>query len=41
MRVQQAEGWTRRRVLGGLTMAGATGLFGLSPGRSLPRVPLS
>jgi NitT/TauT family transport system substrate-binding protein len=29
MRAQQAEGWTRRRFLGGLTLAGAAGLLGL------------
>jgi len=32
MRTQQAARWTRRRVLGGLTVAGAAGLFGLYPG---------
>jgi hypothetical protein len=30
MSAQQAEGWTRRRFLGGLTVAGAAGLLGLS-----------
>jgi NitT/TauT family transport system substrate-binding protein len=29
MRAQQAEGWTRRRFIGGLTVAGAAGLLGL------------
>ena len=33
MRAQQAEGWTRRRFLGGLTLAGTAGLLGL---RSMP-----
>jgi hypothetical protein len=32
MNTPQAEGWTRRRVLGGLTVAGAAGLLGLPPG---------
>jgi NitT/TauT family transport system substrate-binding protein len=31
MRAQQAEGWTRRRFLGGLTLAGTAGLLGLHP----------
>jgi NitT/TauT family transport system substrate-binding protein len=31
MRAQQAEGWTRRRFLGGLTVAGTAGLLGLHP----------
>jgi NitT/TauT family transport system substrate-binding protein len=31
MRAPQADGWTRRRVLGGLTVAGAAGLLGLRP----------
>jgi NitT/TauT family transport system substrate-binding protein len=31
MSLQQAEGWTRRRVLGGLTMAGIGGLLGMRP----------
>jgi NitT/TauT family transport system substrate-binding protein len=30
MRAPHAEGWTRRRFLGGLTLAGAAGLVGLS-----------
>jgi NitT/TauT family transport system substrate-binding protein len=30
MRARQAEGWTRRRFLGGLTVAGTAGLLGLS-----------
>jgi NitT/TauT family transport system substrate-binding protein len=29
MRAQQAAGWTRRRFLGGLTLAGTAGLLGL------------
>ena len=31
MRAQHAEGWTRRRFLGGLTLAGTAGLLGLHP----------
>jgi NitT/TauT family transport system substrate-binding protein len=31
MRAPQADGWTRRRFLGGLTVAGTAGLLGLSP----------
>jgi NitT/TauT family transport system substrate-binding protein len=31
MRTQHAEGWTRRRFLGGLTVAGTAGLLGLQP----------
>jgi NitT/TauT family transport system substrate-binding protein len=31
MHAQQAEGWTRRRFLGGLTVAGTAGLLGLLP----------
>jgi hypothetical protein len=31
MRAQQAEGWTRRRFLSGLTLAGTAGFLGLSP----------
>jgi NitT/TauT family transport system substrate-binding protein len=31
MSAQQAEGWTRRRFLGGLTAAGTVGLLGLLP----------
>jgi NitT/TauT family transport system substrate-binding protein len=31
MSTPQTEGWTRRRVLGGLTLAGAAGLLGLQP----------
>jgi NitT/TauT family transport system substrate-binding protein len=33
MRVPQAEGWTRRCFLGGLTLAGTAGLVGLRPAR--------
>jgi hypothetical protein len=29
MKAPQAEGWTRRRVLGGLTLAGTAGFLGL------------
>ena len=32
MRAPPAEGWTRRRFLSGLTMAGTVGLLGLRPG---------
>jgi NitT/TauT family transport system substrate-binding protein len=31
MQRQQAEGWTRRRLLGGLTLAGTVGFLGLYP----------
>jgi NitT/TauT family transport system substrate-binding protein len=31
MRAQHPEGWTRRRFLGGLTLAGTAGLLGLHP----------
>jgi NitT/TauT family transport system substrate-binding protein len=31
MRAPQADGWTRRRFLGGLTVAGAAGLLGVHP----------
>jgi NitT/TauT family transport system substrate-binding protein len=31
MRAPQAEGWTRRRFLGGLTLAGTAGLLSLHP----------
>jgi NitT/TauT family transport system substrate-binding protein len=31
MRTPQAAGWTRRRFIGGLTVAGTAGLLGLSP----------
>ena len=30
MRAPYADGWTRRRFLGGLTLAGTAGLLGLS-----------
>jgi NitT/TauT family transport system substrate-binding protein len=38
MRTQQAEGWTRRCFLGGLTMAGTVGLLGrrARPGAAEP-----
>jgi NitT/TauT family transport system substrate-binding protein len=32
MSAQQAEGWTRRRFIGGLTLAGTAGLLGLHAG---------
>jgi hypothetical protein len=31
MRTPQSAGWTRRRFLGGLTLAGTAGLLGLHP----------
>ena len=31
MSAPQAEGWTRRRFLGGLTLAGTGGLLGIRP----------
>jgi NitT/TauT family transport system substrate-binding protein len=31
MRAPQAAGWTRRRFLSGLTLAGTAGVFGLHP----------
>src|SRR5262249_1770936 len=31
MRAPQADGWTRRRFLGGLTVAGTAGLLGVHP----------
>ena len=38
MRAPQADGWTRRRFLGGLTVAGAAGFLGLNarPGTAEP-----
>lgn len=33
MRAQPVESWTRRRFLGGLTVAGAVGFLGLPPRR--------
>jgi NitT/TauT family transport system substrate-binding protein len=39
MNAQQAEGWTRRRFLGGLTVAGAAGLLGLHPVRMAAEPP--
>jgi hypothetical protein len=38
MSAPQAEGWTRRRFLGGLTLAGTAGLLGLHP-RSVAAEP--
>src|SRR5262249_11669162 len=38
MRTPQAEGWTRRRFLGGLTVAGTAGLLGL-PARPVAAEP--
>jgi NitT/TauT family transport system substrate-binding protein len=32
MSARQPEGWTRRRFLGGLILAGTAGLLGLHPG---------
>jgi NitT/TauT family transport system substrate-binding protein len=40
MRTQPAEGWTRRRVLGGLTLAGMVGFLGLTPRRIAAEPPL-
>jgi hypothetical protein len=31
MNAPQADGWTRRRFLGGLTLVGTAGLLGLHP----------
>ena len=39
MRAQQAEGWTRRRFLGGLTLAGTAGLLSLHPRRLAAEPP--
>jgi NitT/TauT family transport system substrate-binding protein len=39
MKAPQAEGWTRRRVLGGLTLAGTAGLLGLYPRPSAAEPP--
>jgi len=37
--VQQADGWTRRRFLGRLTVAGTAGLLGLAPRRVAAEPP--
>jgi NitT/TauT family transport system substrate-binding protein len=39
MKAPQAIGWTRRRVLGGLTLAGTAGLLGLPPVRVAAEPP--
>jgi NitT/TauT family transport system substrate-binding protein len=39
MSAQQAEGWTRRRFLGGLTLAGMAGLLSLHPRRLAAEPP--
>jgi NitT/TauT family transport system substrate-binding protein len=39
MRAPQADGWTRRRFLGGLTWAGTAGLLGLHPTRAAAEPP--
>jgi NitT/TauT family transport system substrate-binding protein len=39
MSLQQAVGWTRRRFLGGLTVAGTVGLLGLPPRRVAAEPP--
>jgi NitT/TauT family transport system substrate-binding protein len=39
MRIPQAEGWTRRGFLGGLTLAGTVGLVGLRPARGRAEPP--
>jgi NitT/TauT family transport system substrate-binding protein len=39
MRAQQAEGWSRRRFLGGLTVAGTAGLLGLHPRLAAAELP--
>jgi hypothetical protein len=42
MRAPQAEGWTRRRGVGGLTAVGVVGLFGLHPRPvAAPSVPVT
>jgi NitT/TauT family transport system substrate-binding protein len=39
MRAPQADGWTRRRFIGGLTVAGTAGLLGLYPRRVAAEPP--
>jgi NitT/TauT family transport system substrate-binding protein len=39
MNTRQADGWTRRRFLGGLTVAGAAGMLGLHPRRVTAEPP--
>jgi NitT/TauT family transport system substrate-binding protein len=39
MSLQQTEGWTRRRFLGGLTVAGTAGLLGLRPNAVVAEPP--
>src|SRR6266511_1781641 len=39
MSAQQAAGWTRRRFLGGLTLAGTAGLLGWHPRRAAAEPP--
>jgi NitT/TauT family transport system substrate-binding protein len=39
MRTPHADGWTRRRFLGGVTLAGTAGLLGLQPGRVAAEPP--
>jgi NitT/TauT family transport system substrate-binding protein len=39
MRAPQGQGWTRRRFLGGLALAGTTGLLGLRPPRVAAEPP--
>ena len=39
MRAPQADGWTRRRFIGGLTVAGTAGLLGLAPRRVAAEPP--
>ena len=39
MSALQAEGWTRRRFIGGLTLAGTAGLLGLYPRRVAAEPP--
>jgi NitT/TauT family transport system substrate-binding protein len=39
MSLQQAEGWTRREFLDGLTLAGTAGVLGLSPRRVVAEPP--
>ena len=39
MRARHTEGWTRRRFLGGLILAGTVGLFGLYPRPAVAEPP--